>query len=244
MELQEGVTALGAAAYIEPLDMLIVADLQLGREEELRSHGHMVFDRELSSMKRRLSKALKHTGAKRLLINGDIKHEFSRINKQEWHHVLALLDFFREHGVEVILVKGNHDNMLEPIARKHGYAVVDYHLEEGYLFCHGHELPAKEALLAHTIIIGHEHPAVRLDDGVRSESAKCFLVGHYKKKRLIVLPSYSEVTQGTDIIQGKSLGPFMGEKKKFAVFVLVEDSVLRFGTVKDITTAMNMNGGD
>ena len=58
-----------------------------------------------------------------------------------------------------------------------------------------------------------------------------------------MLPSFSEMTVGTDIITSQGLGPFMGEREKFAAFVVVEDSILRFGTVVDIEAAMNGRGG-
>lgn len=239
MELLPGVRAVQTAAYIESLSLLAVSDLQLGQEEELRSHGHLVLDKELSGMKRRLGRLLRQTGATRLLFNGDIKHEFSRINQQEWSQILDLFDFFKEKA-EVILVRGNHDNMLFPIAQKRGFELVDYHVEGGFLFCHGHEVPPEDVLAgAEVVIIGHEHPAVRFDDGVRAETAKCFLVGPWRGKQLVVLPSFSEMTVGTDIVTSPGLGPFLGEKKEFAAFVVVEDTVLRFGTVVDIEAALS-----
>lgn len=227
--------------------MLVVADLQLGREEELRSHGHLVLDRELSSMKRRLGRALKKTKAARLLINGDIKHEFARINQQEWNSVLDLLDFFKKQEIEVILVKGNHDNMLAPIAQSRGYELHDFFIEKRFLFCHGDKIPEfskAEWVEINTIIIGHEHPALRFNDGVRKETAKCFLAGEWKSPvgriDLVVLPSFSEVTQGSDVLEGESLGPFMEEKNNFAAFLLVENRILSFGTLKEIRAAMNI----
>ena len=239
VELAPGVFAVGSAVFVEPLGMLVVADLQIGREEELRSHGHLVLDRELSSMKRRIAQALRQTGARRLLFNGDIKHEFARINRQEWTDILDLLDCFREKGIEIILVKGNHDNMLLPVARQRGYELLDHFAEREFLFLHGHEVPGRETLEGvETVIIGHEHPALRVNDGVRHETVKCFLVGPWKRRTLIVLPSFSEATTGTDVLESSTLSPFLKKKEKMAAFVLVEDSALRFGTLKDIKAAL------
>lgn len=243
MELLPGVQAVETALFITPLNMLVISDLQLGQEEELRSQGHLVLDKELSQMKQRLGRLLRRTGATRLLINGDIKHEFSRINQQEWDHILDLFTFFQEKKVEVILIKGNHDTMLFPIAQKRGFSLLDNYSEGGFLFCHGHELPPEEQVAkVKVVVIGHEHPAVRFDDGVRKETAKCFLLGPWNDKQLIVLPSFSEMTIGTNILTSKGLGPFVKEKKEFAAFVVIEDTVLRFGTVVDIEAAMNMRG--
>ena len=84
-----------------------------------------------------------------------------------------------------------------------------------------------------TIIIGHEHPAVVITDGVKREKYKCFLRGTYKKKELIVLPSFNFVSMGTDVLHGKLLSPLLTNIEKFEVFA-VEDKIYPMGKVKDL----------
>lgn len=220
----------GLAVYFEEHDTIAVSDLQLGQEEELRSKGHFVLDRELQEMKKDLRRLIVKTGAKRLVINGDIKHEFSRISSQEWSAVLDLLDVFSD--VEIVFVKGNHDNMLEPILKKCDVALHDEYLLGDILFIHGHELPKTKEFS--TLVIGHEHPAVRFSDGVRSETVKCFLRGSWQGKELIVLPSFTKMSVGTDVLKSSGLGPFAQNKDDFEVFVCLDEAVVSFGKIKDI----------
>lgn len=237
-KIDDGIFIIESSLFIEKLDLIVISDLQLGREEELRNKGHLIFDQELAKMKRRLFRIIKESGASRILINGDIKHEFARINKQEWDHILDLFDFISEKNIELILIKGNHDNMLEPIASKKGYKLINYYYEDDFFFCHGDQLiNCEEFDKSKFLIIGHEHPALKIDDGVRSETAKCFLHGSFNKKELFILPSFSEFTYGTNILNQNFLSPFIKNIKKYAVYVLIENTVLRFGTVRDVQSA-------
>ena len=65
-----------------------------------------------------------------IIINGDIKHEFGTISEQEWRHTLRLLDFLSRYCDEVILIKGNHDMILGPIAKKRNVKVLEYYVAE------------------------------------------------------------------------------------------------------------------
>jgi len=85
-----------------------------------------------------------------------------------------------------------------------------------------------------TIIIGHEHPAVSLKEGSRTETFKCFLKGKFKGKELIVQPSFNLVTEGTDILKESLLSPFLKQNlKNFNVYI-VADKVYDFGKVSSL----------
>ena len=101
-----------------------------------------------------------------------------------------------------------------------------------YKTCYGDKIPNKELLKdVSTIIIGHEHPAVSIKEGPRVELFKCFLIGKWKDKRIIVLPSFNLVVEGTDILKERSLSPFLkGSLRNFNV-VVVADKLYEFGKV-------------
>ena len=86
-----------------------------------------------------------------------------------------------------------------------------------------------------TIIIGHEHPAVSLYQWPRVEKYKAFLVGEWKKKRLIVLPSFNLATEGTDILKEHLLSPFL-ERKNIPTFeaYIIADKPYYFGKLKNV----------
>ena len=100
---------------------------------------------------------------------------------------------------------------------------------------HGDKIPNKELLKdVSTIIIGHEHPAISVREGPRSELFKAFLVGKWKKYNLIAQPSFNLVVEGTDVLKEQVLSPFLkGNLKNFNA-VVVGDKLYGFGKIKNL----------
>jgi hypothetical protein len=171
-----------------------------------------------------------------IVMLGDIKHEFGTISRQEWRDTLNLLDYLMSKVGKIVLIKGNHDTILGPLADKKDLVVRESFFIDNILFCHGHKLIDEKSAIfikAKTIIIGHEHPAIGLRDGPRVEKYKCFLLGKFKNKKLIVMPSFNFVTEGTDVLQEKLLSPFIENIYNFEAFV-VGDKVYKFGKVSSL----------
>ncbi len=209
---------------------LVVSDLQIGREQQLRRLGHNIKYQDARRMLRLLLRLVNQHGARRVVLNGDVKHEFSRISGQERRDVLHLLSRLSAL-IEVIIVRGNHDTVTEPLAREAGVPLVDSWREGKYFCVHGHrEVGIPRGV--RTIIIGHLHPAVVLDDGVRREKYKCFLVGKYRRRRLIVLPSFTQLADGMNVLAGTSNTPFLtGRTLRTCDVYVLADRVRYFGTV-------------
>ena len=212
-------------------DTLVITDTQIGYEESLNKQGVLIPRFQYKDLHDRLKKILDITKPKKIIINGDIKHEFGTISETEWRHTLKLIDFLAEFG-EAILVKGNHDTILGPIAKKRNIKIVDHYVIDDIYLCHGHKIP-KDFGNCKTIIIGHEHPAVALKDNGRSEKYKCYLKGKYEDKTLIVQPSFNLVTEGSDVLSEKLLSPFLSDIRNFEVYV-VSDKILFFGKTKHL----------
>lgn len=218
--------------------ILVFADFHIGYEEALNRQGILVPRFQFKDVIKRLGKIfseLKKIKIDKIIINGDIKHEFGKISEQEWRETLKLLDFLAKFCDDIILVKGNHDTIIGPIAKKKKISVVDYYFAEDVLITHGHKIPNKNILKkAKTILIGHEHPAISLREDVRIEKFKCFLKGKYKRKNLIVMPSFCLATEGTDVLSEKLLSPFLDQDiSNFEVFV-VADKIYDFGKIKNL----------
>jgi putative SbcD/Mre11-related phosphoesterase len=186
---------------------------------------------------------------KKVILAGDIKHEFGTISREEWFDVQELVATIRKHSAEVEAVGGNHDVLVKPILERLGIvlqkALVVTNGVNKILITHGDatleqldekgQLPQLEGVT--TLIIGHEHPAMRITDGLRNETVKCFLVGkhHYKKQlNLIVMPSWNPLAFGTDIIRERPLGPLLNGFTDFSAFAIVERKVLAFGFVEKL----------
>ena len=243
--------------------ILVISDVHIGYEEALNKQGILVprlqFDEIVKRMYSIFS-ALKDKKIDKIIVNGDLKHEFGTISEQEWRNTLKFIDLLAKHCNEVILIKGNHDNILGPIAKKRNVKVVEHYIMEpidvhslekntilkktikkitkirnSILVIHGNKIPSKEFLKGiSTIIIGHEHPAVSLKEGARVEQFKCYLKGAYKGKNLIVQPSFNTIVEGTDLLRDKILSPFLHQNlDNFDVYV-VEDKVYHFGKLRNL----------
>ena len=71
---------------------------------------------------------------------------------------------------------------------------------------HGDKIPSDwDKIQEETLIIGHEHPSVGIRSGERIEKIKCFLAGEFRSKNIIVMPSFNFITEGSDVLNEKSL---------------------------------------
>lgn len=225
MELIKGIKAVNLGIYFDKI--LIISDIHIGYEEALNKQGILVPRFQFKEIIKELDNIFSKIKVDKVIINGDLKHEFGKISETEWRHTLKLLDYLSKKSNEIILVKGNHDTILGPIAKKRNVKIVEYIKIKDKLIIHGDKIK-KIPKGIKTIIIGHEHPAITLKDGPRTEKYKCYLVGKWKKYNLIVQPSFTQVTEGTDILKEELLSPYLRKLKGFNVYV-VGDDVYDFG---------------
>lgn len=236
VEISPGFHAMDLALYAPADDCLILGDLQLGMEEHYNNQGIFVPRFNYREVKQHLKKIFdRRPHISTIFLNGDIKHGFGNATNQEWREVIDLLEMLSEHADKIIIIKGNHDIAIEPIAR---FAKVKVEKKGVFLthtrayVCHGHEIPKDEAYEhAHTVIIGHDHPAIELKDGATRQKYKCFLVGNFERKRIMVLPSFNFAAQGSDPRKG-ALSPFLQKNLDHFRAWLVEDNVYDFGLLE------------
>jgi putative SbcD/Mre11-related phosphoesterase len=236
MDILPGIEIAGLTLYLKKEKALIMSDLHIGLEESLNKEGVLVPRFQLKRLLLELESVIGRTHPKKIIINGDLKHEFGTISEQEWRDTLKMLDFLGRSADELILIKGNHDTILGPIAGKRNLEIVD-NLRLGEVFItHGDKIPSEKELAgAKAIIIGHEHPAVSIRDNIRSELFKCFLLGTFLRKKLIVMPSMNLVTEGTDILKEELLSPFLkgANLGNFEIYVAA-DTTYHFGKLRTL----------
>lgn len=243
MEIFPSLEIVDLGLYFKKDKLLAITDLQFGYEEYLNKQGVLVPRFVHKEMLERMEKILKQccvlSPRKKIntvLINGDFKHEFGTISETEWRHCVRFLKLLQQYANTIVLVKGNHDLLLDPIAKTRGLLVVDHYVLGNILFIHGDHIPdIVQNPRIKTIVIGHEHPAVSLHQWPRTEKYKAFLVGTWKQKRLIVLPSFNTATDGTDILKEHLLSPFLQDcdLKNFEAY-LVGDTIYYFGKLKNV----------
>ncbi len=211
---------------------LAISDLHLGYEGALQEAGVAIPRRQKGVMLERLDRLLSRYEPARVIVNGDFKHEFSRNLEDEWKDVQDVLDFLRKRTVPV-LVRGNHDNYLMQILMKKG---LDLHRKlelGGFTFVHGHDDPG----VSGPIVLGHEHPAVKLRDELGAViSLPAFVV----QEDVIILPAFSPLALGVDVTERPKMSPLLVDRDLTGARVFgVDDAVglLDFGTVGDLERA-------
>lgn len=186
--------------------VLAVADLHWGKTEAFHQHGiaipHGVFESDLE----RLTRLIENTGARRLLLVGDLVHSAKAMTPE----VVARIGRWRARHSEtdVELIRGNHERHVKVLPESWRMAVHEEHLDLGpFRFAHHPEAVADRYVWA-----GHLHPTVRLRSGVESLRLHCFHVG----ERVGVLPAFSEFTRGLTMEKGP----------RERVFAVVESAVV------------------
>lgn len=233
---------IGLSLFIKKHSTLVIGDLHIGYEEALNKQGILIPRTQFKDIADTLLitiNKIQTRKLKQIIINGDLKHEFGTISETEWRQTLKILDILKKHSEKIVLIKGNHDTILGPIAEKRNVEVKDYFILDDILFIHGHILDKSINEIINknkikTIIIGHEHPAVSLREGRRVEKYKCFLFGKYRKNDLIVTPSLNPVIEGADVLRGEVLSPFIEDISEFRVIVVNGFEVFDFGEVKGL----------
>jgi len=233
MKINDNIEIIDLALYLVKERTLIISDLHIGLEESLNKRGVLIPRFQFNDFLNKLKLILNKFEVDRVIFNGDLKHEFGEISMQEWNNILKLFDLLKDK--EIVIIKGNHDPTLFPIAEKRKIKLVESYTINNITVLHGDKILAN---LGKIIIVGHEHPAIGLRKGRRYEQYNCFLKGEWRNKTLIVMPSFNLLTYGSDILKENLLSPFLTNIENFEIFV-VEPSeelskILYFGKVKDV----------
>jgi len=226
---------------------LIIADLHLGYEDALVHEGVLIPKFQYKKITNRLEKifdaANSYCKVKRVIINGDLKHEFGRKSRQEYEEIPRFINFLKNYAEDIVLIRGNHDNFVSVTAENLNVRFCENFALKNFFITHGDKIPKNFDDLAKdkTIIIAHEHPCVGLRTLERTEKMKCFLKGKFKNNNLIVMPAFSFISEGTDILQGNLLSPFLNTNsndnlKNFEVIGVENFEYFYFGSVGDLIT--------
>ncbi len=206
------------AAYIEDYNLMVMSDLHLGIEGYLEDEG-IFLPRAISrSTADIVFKAIEDYIPETIVFNGDLKHSFGLLKTAEWR---SLTDFFKrlkeDYGLNVYVVRGNHDNYLGVLLDKFGYKMVEKFDVDYLTIIHGHKDYDLD-LLNEVIIIGHEHPSIVIRDEAGGKYRfKCFLWGDFEDKKVLVLPPVSEISTGTSFNMYEYVEPMSPILKNFDI---------------------------
>ncbi len=217
-------------------DYVIFSDLHLGIEYVLASEGVQIPPFQLPEIKRRIFSQ----SPKKVIIDGDLKHEFSKMNPLERRDVKNLIEELLEKTKEVIVIRGNHDNFVYYSLKEWGIELQEYLILEDSLILHGHKIPEGIRLSEFSeVIIGHEHPTLLVYDssGAKTKFPIHLRVRHPEGPIVHVLPALSPLALGTAVNNtpvSEFLSPIlreMGSLDRAKIYALVEGKVEEMGSL-------------
>lgn len=239
LEIIDGLPVL----FVKSLNAIVCSDLHLGYEGVMADRGTFLPKVNLKRIKKILKQAAEKTKADRIIIDGDIKNEFSQVHLEEFNEFKELVDYLRNELKigKITLIKGNHDNFVDRVRPGLGMEIFPEVLLNGILFFHGEGMPKTKKF--NTIIIGHVHPAIAIYNslGVK-EKVHCFLYGQTKKKSdIVVLPAMNYFAEGVgvnfeDISEMAPLFSSNVDVKKMHAFAIGEGETLDFGTIRQLSS--------
>jgi putative SbcD/Mre11-related phosphoesterase len=225
LKLRPGVYATADhGLWLEKHKAIVVSDLHVGYESAALERGVGLPRFQQKVMMERLRRLLERYGPERVIVAGDLKHDFSRNLAEEWRSVREIVSLLKGQS-EPVLVRGNHDNYLKTIISRFSLDLPMKHQEGRFTIAHGHE----EVAVKGTLVMGHEHPAVKLRDEVGAVvSAPAFLAA----EDLIILPAFSPLAAGVDVNEYPKLSPMLAERRLDGARVVAMDGkegLLDFG---------------
>jgi len=208
---------------------VVIGDLHIGYEKALEGEGLYLPRMNTDSIRNSLNRIICRYEPKRIVLLGDIKHDFAKAPYECRYDVSSIIKMLTD-AAEVIVIKGNHDNFLQNILSDTGLEVHDFVDIAGIRLEHGHVDSG-----ARPVIIGHEHPSVRISDALSgSIKLQCFL--HSVKDGIIVIPPFSPFSAGSDLASE----PFMSPACKSAdmdpayVYGVSEIGMIKLGSLGEL----------
>ncbi len=232
IEVMPGVTITNDRCLIlDDGPTVVIGDLHLGYENALEKEGMFIPRINTEAIRDSLNGILDRYEPERVVLLGDIKHEFQRSSYKSREDVRSIIKLVDE-AAEAIVIRGNHDNFLQNIVASMGINTLDYIDIMGFRLEHGHVDSG-----IRPVIIGHEHPSVRIP-GELSGSMKlqCFVVA--KGQGVIVIPPFSPFASGNDLNPGPGavMAPALKtcDLSKVDVYGVSDMGLMELGKLSDV----------
>jgi putative SbcD/Mre11-related phosphoesterase len=208
------------ALYIPEKNILILSDLHIGIENELRGYG-VLTNSQTSRMKNLIQDLCKTFHPKEIFILGDVKHTIPSTPFYEKKHLYEFLASIQRYA-QIHIIPGNHDGNIQKIIPSdiilHG---SDGYQKDDFAFIHGHRWPNKEIMQCNYLFCGHTHPTVKLTDRLGYHSYEpCWIKSPIKKVQIqkkyssfnsemimIIFPVFNPICGGIAVNEEGVLGP-------------------------------------
>jgi putative SbcD/Mre11-related phosphoesterase len=210
------------AVYFPAADALILADVHAGRDATSNVQLPMG---ERENLRERLAALIERFDPGEVVVGGDLLHAFDEVPRGVEETVLDLRDAARRRGTDLVVVRGNHDTMLDSVFS--GETAGEYRLEDREtVVVHGHE-PPETTRGVERYVIGHDHPTITIEGRRRA----CYLLGsgvhEPTSADVIVTPAFNRLCSGT-VVNGADardlLSPLVTNLDAFRPIVRDEDA--------------------
>ncbi len=207
------------ALFIKNKKILIVADLHIGIESQLREQG-LSTSSKTQNMIEKLLKICKKYKPLEIILLGDVKHNIPSSTIQERRNVKNFLTTISEYGT-VHIIPGNHDGNIKKISPQE----IILHPSDGFLienigFVHGHRWPNQEIMKCDQLIISHTHPTIMFTDRLGYRTFEpCWIKSMFIRENLLeryldgtcssvlIIPAFNPLCGGIAVNQDGVTGP-------------------------------------
>mgnify|MGYP001772568121 CR=1 FL=1 len=176
---------------------LVIADLHLGFEENLRKKGVYIPD-QTEIMVAEVIDIAKRCNARKLIVLGDLKERIGSHRRTE-ERINRAFSSWLQFFDELLVIKGNHDGLLERMVPRDVEVTGSQGTVIGEIgLFHGHSWPSEEVLSSKYLIMAHLHPAVVIGDADLREYIRVFVFSRVKlqerreKKKIIIVPAFNK----------------------------------------------------
>jgi len=206
--------------YLPKEKMIVLADLHIGIENELKHYGVHVSSQTMD-MKKKVLDICENYKISDIMVLGDVKHTIPSIPFHEKKEVYDFLKDLQRYGV-VHIIPGNHDGGIQKLVPNQ----VQVHTSAGIIkddigFIHGHRWPHEDVMKSSFVIMGHTHPTVMLKDRLGFKTyepcwLKCPAIHDLLLKRypsgnrsilFLILPAFNRLCGGLAVNEDGVIGP-------------------------------------
>jgi uncharacterized protein len=199
--------------------ILVVADMHIGIDSELKNYGISQTDHTQKMIKHLLLICKKQKPEKIVLL-GDIKHNIPNTTYRERQDVKNFLEEITKIS-SVFIVPGNHDGFIEKLAPSD----IKIKSSEGFIiknigFVHGHRWPSENIMKCQQIIMAHTHPCILFKDRLKHKTYEpCWVKTNFLQEKLkekypnsknpliLIMPAFNSLCGGTPVNEDKIIGP-------------------------------------
>ena len=206
----------------------VIGDLHLGYEAALEDEGIFLPKINTGTIRDTLNRIISRYEPAQIILLGDIKHDFRRSKYGASSEIRGILELLNE-AADTLVVKGNHDNYIQNVLEGMEMTAVDYVDVAGFRLEHGHVDSG-----VRPVIIGHEHPAVRIP-GAGGSKIQCFVLA--REEGVLVIPPFSPFSAGNDLLsEGAVMSPALRncDIGRAEIFGVSDLGIMELGTLSGL----------